>query len=173
MPESSILRFDENLLTEMGVQWLNIIILVVLLYFLLYKPVKKFLEARRQKLAAQHDDAHREAEKARELREKYEALLAGIEAERDVILREGREAGLARSEELITEARREAANIYRRSMEDLRMEQENSMDEMRRAMIEISTQMAARFVTVSVDRETQDRYIDEALSHLEETLWEE
>lgn len=172
MPDGSILHLDGAMLVEMGVYAFNIILLVVAISLLLYKPVKRFMSARTERIRAKVEQAEREEEEARLLREKYEGLIENIERERDEILRKGRAASLERGEEIISEARREAANIYRRSMEELRMEQENALDDMRRAIIEVSTQMASRFVAVSIDQETQEKYVDEALEHLEEALWE-
>ena len=172
MPEGSILHLDQQLLIEIAVTAVNLIVLVAVLAFVLYKPLKKFMAQRTEKVKERIEQSEKALQEANELRDKYEKLIADIEEEREAILAEGRAASLERSEEIIADARKEAANIYRRSMEDLRMEQENSMDDMKKSIVEISTRMAAHFVTVSVDRETQDRYIEEAMSHLEETLWE-
>lgn len=172
MPEGSILHLDQQLLIEIAVTAVNLIVLVAVLAFVLYKPLKKFMAQRTEKVKERIEQSEKALQEANELRDKYEKLIEDIEEEREAILAEGRNASLERSEEIIADARKEAANIYRRSMEDLRMEQENSMDDMKKAIVEISTRMAAHFVTVSVDRETQDRYIEEAMSHLEETLWE-
>lgn len=172
MPEGSILHLDQQLLIEIAVTVVNLIVLVAVLAFVLYKPLKKFMAQRTEKVKERIEQSEKALQEANELRDKYEKLIGDIEEEREAILAEGRTASLERSEEIIADARKEAANIYRRSMEDLRMEQENSMDDMKKAIVEISIRMAAHFVTVSVDRETQDRYIEEAMSHLEETLWE-
>ncbi|MFV0353458.1 MAG: ATP synthase F0 subunit B [Oscillospiraceae bacterium] len=172
MPEGSILHLDQQLLIEIAVTAVNLIVLVAVLAFVLYKPLKKFMAQRTEKVKERIEQSEKALQEANELRDKYEKLIEDIEEEREAILAEGRTASLERSEEIIADARKEAANIYRRSMEDLRMEQENSMDDMKKSIVEISTRMAAHFVTVSVDRETQDRYIEEAMSHLEETLWE-
>lgn len=173
MPEAGILHLDKELLIEMAVQWVNIILLVVVLAFVLYKPVKKFMNARAERIKNHLDNAAQEENRAVELREAYEARLFDIEAERDDILQKGREAAMERGDEIISEARREAASIYRHSMEELRTEQQNQRDDMKRAIIEISTNMAGRFVQLSLDEETQNAYVDKAMERLEESLWEE
>ena len=53
------------------------------------------------------------------------------------------------------------------------MEQQNQRDDMKHAIIDISTRMAGRFVQLSLDEETQDAYVEKALEHLEEDLWYE
>ena len=172
MPPGTILHFDKALLVKTGIQLFNILVLVFILSKVLYKPVKKFMAERTAKIEARFTEAEEDANAAKELRQKYEALIANIEIEREQILAQGRADGLERSEEIVAAARKEAANIYRHSMDELRLEQENARDEMKRAIIEISTKMATHFVTLSVDSATQDHYIEEAMSHLEETLWE-
>ena len=54
---------------------------------------------------------------------------------------------------------------------ELKRERENEIDNLKRQMVELSMLTAGRFVEVSVDRATQDEYIDEALSDWEEGLW--
>ena len=173
MPEGRILGLDAQTLAELAVQWVNIIILVVVLYRALYKPMRKFMDARNARIQGQLDHAAAEEAKAIALREGYDQKLKSIEAEREDILKKARELGVKRTDELISEARREATSIHRRSMEELRMEQQNQRDDMKRAIIDISTRMAGRFVQLSMDQETQDTYVDKALEHLEESLWYE
>jgi F-type H+-transporting ATPase subunit b len=59
-----------------------------------------------------------------------------------------------------------------RAEEEIRIERENAADEIRRQIVEISTLMASRFVQVSIDHDTQDKYIDEALADWSERTWQ-
>lgn len=173
MPESSILRLDSQFLIELGIQLFNILLLVAVLYLALYKPMRRFLDGRDQQVQDRIDHAAQEEARAVKLREDYDQKLRDIDLERQDILKKSRELGVKRTDEIISEARKEAANIYRRSMEELRMEQQNQRDDMKHAIIDISTRMAGRFVQLSMDEQTQDAYVEKALQHLEEELWYE
>lgn len=173
LPQESILRLDTQFLVELGVQLFNITALVLFLYLFLYKPMRRFMDARDQRIKTRLENAAQEGARAGQLREEYAQKLREIDVEREEILRKSRELGVKRTDELISEARKEAASIYRRSMEELRMEQQSQRDHMKHAIIDISTRMAGRFVQLSLDEATQDAYVEKALEHLEEDLWYE
>ena len=164
MPEGTILHFDKTLLIEIGIYMVNILLLVGVLAFLLYKPVKKFLDQRRGRIEGDLDAARRQREEAEQLKAQYERMLADIGEERDEILSGAHKRAVERSDELLFEARREAEALHARAVAELELERKNAFNDMKEQMIEISALMAGRFVKVSMDRETQDRYIDEAFA---------
>lgn len=174
LPESGILRLDGQFLVELLIQWFNILVLVIVLHRFLYKPVRGFMTARDSRIAADMDSAAAAREEAAKLKAEYQKRLDGVELEREEILARSREIGQKRADAIISDARQEAASIHRRGMEELRMEQENQRDDMKRAIIDVSTRMAGMFVKLSVDEATQDIYVEQALKHLEEDeLWYE
>ena len=167
LPEGSILSFDKQLLINIGIQLFNVLLLTVLLIFVLYKPVKKFMAGRSERIHGEIEAARLEREKAQELKEKYEAMLDGIEKEREEILLQAHKKALEKSDQLLFDARREADIMYDRALAELETERKNVADEMKKQMIEISILMAGRFVEVSIDRETQDQFIEQALAEWE------
>lgn len=168
LPEGTMIAFDKNLLINMGVQMFNVILLVAALAFILYKPVKRFMAERSQRIADEIEAAQKDREDALELKEQYERLIADIEKERDEILHQAYKKAMEKSDQMLFDARREAESIHSRALAELETERQNMDDELRRQMIEIATLMAGRFVEVSIDRETQDRLIENALTEWEE-----
>jgi len=164
MPEGSILHFDKALLIEVGIYMFNVLLLVGLLSVLLYKPVKKYLDQRQGRIRDDLASARETREEAMELKAQYEQILAGVAGERDEILSQAHKKAVERSDELLFEARREADALHARAAAELELERKNALGDMKEQMIEISAMMAGRFVRVSMDRETQDRFIDEAFA---------
>jgi len=173
VPPARILGLDSRLLADAGLQLFNVAVLVVALRFLLYKPVKNFMDARVARIQSMIDNAADEERKSAQLSLEYEAQLQNIRQERDEILQRGHDTANRRSDEIIAEARREAESIYRKGVETLRMEQASQQDEMKRAIIDVSTQLAARFVEISMDEKTQHAYVERAMQDLEDMLWDE
>jgi len=167
LPAGTILNLDKNLLINLGIQWLNIIILTVVLVKLLYKPVKKYMADRSKRIHDEIESAHKLREEALELREQYEKMIQDIEQEREEILTQAHKKAVERSDQLLFDARHEADAMYSRALTELETERENITNDVKKQIVEISVLMASRFVEVSIDRETQDRYIDEALSEWE------
>lgn len=171
MPEGTILQFNKALLYNIGIQWLNVMLLTAVLAFLLYKPVRKYMADRARRIQEQFELASAGKDEAAQLKLKYDGMIKDIEKEREKILKEAHEKALQRSDRIIADARREAESIYHRALEEIREEQANAKDEIKRQIIEISVMMAGRFVEVSMDREAQDKYIEQSISHLEDVLW--
>jgi F-type H+-transporting ATPase subunit b len=169
LPLGSILNLDKDLLIQMAVQAVNVLLLTAVLAFLLYKPVKQFMAQRKERIAAEIEAAQKDRAEALELKEQYERMIADIETEREEILHAAYKKAMERSDQMLFAARREAENIYQRALSELEIEKENVADEMKRQIIEIAALMAGRFVEVSIDRETQDRLIAEALAEWEES----
>jgi NAD(P)-dependent dehydrogenase (short-subunit alcohol dehydrogenase family) len=96
--------------------------------------------------------------------EKYQKLIESIEAEREDILRQTHRKAVEKSDQLLFDARREAETIYNRVKAELQLERDNLYDEIKRQILDIAHLMAGRFVQVSLDREAQDRLIEQSLS---------
>ena len=164
LPEGSILNLDKSLGYNIIIQLINVIILIAALTFILYKPVLKFLAARKQRINDEIDSARNIREEAAQLREKYEKMLEGIEAQRDEVLLQANKIAVEKSDQLLFEARREAETIHNMAKLEIEAERENVENEIKRQIIEIAHLMAGRFIELSIDQETQDKLIEQALS---------
>lgn len=164
LPDGAILSLDKELIYKIIIQLVNVSILIAVLVFILYKPVKKYLANRARKIRDELENSKRIREEALELREKYEGMIAGIEAEREEILRQTHRKAVEKSDQLLFEARREVEVIHNRAKSELEAERENMSGEIKRQIIEIAHIMAGRFVRLSIDRDTQDRLIEQALA---------
>jgi len=168
----SILAFDLALIFRIGIQWINIGILAFVLVKFLYNPVKNFMAARADRIRDEIDSANQSAEDARILKARYEELIANIHIKEDEIAKERKRASDKDHEILITEAQKEANEYRRKAYEEIEIERKNAAEDIRKQIIEISTLMAARFVAMSMDKETQDKYIAEALADWSERTWQ-
>lgn len=167
LPAGKLLSFDMELVIKTGMQLLNIAVLSAVIIFILYNPVKKYMAARTERIKKEIEEANKERDDALALKEKYEKMIAGIENEREEILHQAYKKAMEKSDQLLFEARREAELMYDRALEDLETEKKNINEEMKKQMIEISTMMAGHFVSVSIDRDEQDRLIEEAFTDWE------
>ena len=165
MPEGSILAFDLNTLVRLGIQWLNVMVMTALIIFILYKPVKKFLANRRQRISDEIEDARKEREEAAALKEQYELIMADAAKEREEMFQKAAKKAAENGDKVLFEAQREAEAIQSRNLAALEQEQANAANEMRNQIIEISSMMAARFIELSMDKEKHDKYIEEAFAN--------
>ena len=171
VPAGRILGFDAEFLMELGIQWLNTLILTLVLAKFLYKPVKNFLDNRSERIRKQIEDAGNTEQKAITMKADYEAKLRDIEQERAGILADTRKQAQGKTDKLLAEARQKADMISARAYKDIQMEQERVKDDMRKEIIDLAAMLAGRFTVVSLDRQAQDRLIGEAISEIGDVKW--
>ena len=99
---------DWKLLIAQGI---NFGVLIVALYFLLYKPVLKVLEERRQLVAKGVEDAERASEKLAGADKEASSLVAKADKEAAELLASAREAGTSERTRLVKEAEARAFAI--------------------------------------------------------------
>ena len=172
MPPGRVLAFDSVFLVELVIQWMNIAILGAVLILLLYKPVRKFLADRAERIRDELDSANLTTENALKLKANYEKLIANIEVEREDLLTKAHHAAVEKSDRIVFAAREEAKHLIVKAREEISAEKENAAEDIKKQIIELSTFMAGRFIEVSIDKNTQDRYVDEALSDWSGLTWQ-
>jgi len=170
-PAGRILGFDGEFLIELGIQWLNTLILTLLLAKFLYKPVKAFMDKRSERIRRQIEDAGSTEQKAVTMKEDYENKLHDIEQERAGILDTARKQARDKADQLLADARQNADMIRDRAHKDIEMEQERVKDEMKKEIVDLAAMLAGRFTAASLDKQTRDKLIGEAISEIGDVKW--
>ena len=94
---------------------LNLVILFLILYFLLYNPVKKFMEKRKQHYEEQNAESEAKLADAKANKEKYEKLLTNAEEEIAEKKRAAIADARAESEKIIKSAEEESSSILKKA----------------------------------------------------------
>lgn len=139
---------------------INLIILIVAMYLLLFKPVKKIIASRRQKL----DDIRKENER---MREETESMKSGYEEIKQKALEESAvisERAVARGNEIVEEAQKEAAAILENAQKEAVAEKQRVQHELYDSVGHIAVEIAEKILEREVSEEDNKRIIDESLS---------
>lgn len=171
LPPGDIISFDAELIKNLIIIWINVMILVAILAFILYKPIIKFMNNRSQTIKNKLDHAKTTLDEADDLKEQYEGKLKDIDKEREEILTQAYKKAMERSEHILKEAREEAESIYTLTMAELEEERESVQEDLKRELIELSILVAGKIIDQSLDEEAHDELIEEALQDWEEGLW--
>ena len=168
---SRIIEFTPRTAFEWSVQVVNLLVIIGILTYVLFKPVGKFLQDRSDKIKDQISSANTQNKEAEALRSKYEAKLATVEQEATEILRKARDGAKKNEQSIISEAREEAEEIRKRSRTEIKLEQERVKDEIRQEMIEVATMMASEFVAANMDEKKQTEMINKIIDEAGDVQW--
>jgi len=166
-----LFSLEPSVFIMQGVLFLNVAILAFILTKLLYKPVKDFLARRAAMIHDEIQTAENEKAKAIELRSQYERKVKEIEEEKIAIMDEARKLAAENRDIQMAAARSEAESVKARAQKEIQIEQDRAKDEMKQAVINISSAMAAKFLSRNIDEETHDRLFDETMAELEGIAW--
>lgn len=137
----------------------------------LYKPIKEILQKRADRIEADIKEAEGNKAAAEELKLMYEQKVKDIELERVAILDEARKEATARLNQIIGDAKDEAQITRDRASRDIATELERVKAEVHQAIIDISTDMAAKLVAANIDKRNHDDLFADALRELEATAF--
>jgi len=148
-----------------------VLFLFAVMSYFLFNPARKMLSDRQAKIKGELDEARTNMEEARRLREDYEAKIRDIDEEAEAILSDARKRALANENQIIAEAREEAARIMERARTEAELEKQKVSDEVKTEIISVASLMAGKVVAASIDTKLQDQLIDETLKEMGKDTW--
>ena len=104
-----LFNLDAQLLFDACVMALSMLVMFTFLSYLLFKPVRKLLEDRKQRVADEQESAKNDRKEAAVYKEEYEQKLKEIDKEAQAILSEARKKAMKTENEIVAEAKEEAA----------------------------------------------------------------
>jgi F-type H+-transporting ATPase subunit b len=166
--------FELNLDTfvqMIGPNLFNFVLVVLFLTFMLHKPVKKLLAARAERVFNELQNAELSNLSAQELKTLYEKKVTDIESERAQILDEARKVAKDRQSQILADAKAEAVEVKEKAMREIATEKERIKGAVFESIVDISTLMAERLISVNIDKTSHDRLFAEAMEELESTTF--
>jgi len=152
-------------------QLVNVVFIIVILSWLLYKPVRKFLTDRKERIANDLAKAAEDMQVAENTRVEYEGKMQAISGEREEILDAARKLAGEKETAIITEANSEAKLILERAKLEIEREREKAKDEMRTQIVQVSAMIAEQLLGGGMDDATKDRILNNAITELGDAVW--
>ena len=146
-------------------QIVGFVIMVFLLRRFAWGPVLGLLEARRQKIAGEFEEAERRKAEAAELKTRYETELRGIEAQARQRLQEAMAEGQKLAAEIKSQAQSEATQRMQQASDEIAREREKAKEILKEQMIALSVRAAEKILRQKLDDQGQRKlageFIDE------------
>lgn len=167
-----LIGFDLQLLFNAAIAGFAVLCLFFILSYLLFNPLRDALQKRRERVAADLSNAAKDKEEAAQLKDQYEQKLSEVRKEADSILEEARKKAKTRENEIIREAKEEAARITDRANAQIELAKKKALDEVKTQMVEVASLMAAKAVRASMNVEVNAKLVDETLREMGEGIWQ-
>jgi len=149
--------------------WMTIsfLILLVLLRIFAWKPVLKMLNEREEKINTALNEANLAREQMKQLTADNERLLSEAKDERDAILNEARKVSQKMYDDAKTKAQEESQRIIAAAKEDILIEKQKAITDIRNIIAEVSLEIAEKVIENEfADKQKHQQYVHKQVEAL-------
>ena len=143
---------------------LNVVVLFFFLRWLLYKPVKKFIDARSASFDERRQTLATEEEALVQKQNEYQKLMSDSQKEASDIVKEARDNANKRAEKILDEAKLSAKDLITHTRVEIAAERDTAQAKMREEVadlaVSIATRMLEREVTPKDNKHIIDSFFD-------------
>ena len=146
----------------------NLMIQLVIFKKLLLNPVKKVIVERKAKADSQIADAEKLRTEAEAMKAEYEQNLQNARTEANQIVAAAQKTATARSEELLGEARAQAAALKQQAEADIAQERKKAVNEVKDEIGGMAMEIASKVVEREIKEADHQDLIDEFIKNVGE-----
>ena len=146
----------------------NLMIQLVIFKKLLLNPVKKVIAERKAKADSQIADAEKLRTEAEAMKAEYEQNLQNARTEANQIVAAAQKTAAARSEELLGEARAQAAALKQKAEADIAQERKKAVNEVKDEIGGMAMEIASKVVEREIKEADHKDLIDEFIKNVGE-----
>ena len=169
--DGRIFGLDIQLGFDVIMQGIAVFIMFALLSYILFEPVRKILEDRKNRIANEIDQAAADQAEAAKLKAEYDHKLKNVEKEADALMAQARKKALKREEEIVAGAKEEAARIIESANHEAELAKIGARDQMKQEMVKMAVLMAGKFIQNQMDEADQKALVDQTLQEMGDKTW--
>ena len=143
---------------------INFIVLFVVLRLLLWKPILKNLDARRERIAESLRTAENVRQQASESQRVVQEQLEQARREGQQLIAQAQQAGSRIQEEARASAAQQQETMLARARNEIQLERDTAIGELRREFADLTIAAAEKVIGQSLDRQSHQRLIDQVLA---------
>ena len=146
----------------------NLMIQLLIFKKFLLKPIKQVIADRKAKADSEIADAQKLRTEAEAMKAEYEQNLQNARTEANQIVAAAQKTATARSEEIVGEARAQAAALKQKAEADIAQERKKAVNEVKDEIGGIAMEIASKVVEREIKEEDHKDLIDEFIKNVGE-----
>ena len=146
----------------------NLMIQLVIFKKFLLKPIKQVIADRKAKADSEIADAQKLRTEAEAMKAEYEQNLQNAHTEANQIVTAAQKTATARSEEIVGEARAQAAALKQKAEADIAQERKKAVNEVKDEIGGIAMEIASKVVEREISEKDHKDLIDEFIKNVGE-----
>ena len=149
-----------------AIQFTSFIILLLVVFFFAYKPVKKMLKKRGDFIQEEIDQAQKNHQEAVEETREAKKLLADSKAEASLIIENATKKGEEKYEAMMLEAKEEVKEMKLAAQEDIEQAKVDALNDIRNEMVNVALTASKEILKREVDSDDNTRLAEDFINRL-------
>lgn len=150
-------------LIEVLIHLVNLTILILVVRFLLYKPIKKFMVKRSEEFKKQSDEREQKLSEANQLKDDYEKLLAQTKQDVLQITENTAKSAQLQAGEIIGEAKQKAAQIIKQADAEIQQKNKEEIGKIKSSISNLAYAMASEVLNREIGKKDIDKDVDKII----------
>lgn len=155
---------------ELGINWhglvgqvINFALLLAILYVIGYRPIRRMLDERSQRIKESMDQAEFIKQETERTEQKVQKQIEEARKEGQNVVAQAAQIGERLKEEARQEARQAAESIIARARGEIQTEREEAIAQLRKEFVEVAIVAVEKVINRALDKEAHRQLIEEAL----------
>ena len=148
------------------VQFLSFLILLLVVFFLAYKPVKKILKKRADYVENEIKQAKENNDQAQASIEEAKQLVASSKEKASEIIKNAENQGQERFDAIILEAKQEVAEMKKAAEQDIERAKEDAIQDIRSEMVNVALSASKEILKREVDKKDNVKLAEDFIDQL-------
>ena len=148
------------------IQFSSFIILLLVVFFFAYKPVKKMLKKRADYIQEEIEQAQKNHADAVKETQEAKKLLSDSKAEASLIIEAATKKGEEKYEAMVIEAKEEVKEMKLAAQEDIEQAKVDALNDIRKEMVNVALTASKEILKREVDNEDNTRLAEDFINRL-------
>lgn len=146
--------------------FLAFVLLIVVVFFVAYKPIKKFIKNRGDYVEGKISEAETREEKSRSLISEGEAYVTSSKKEANQIIEKAKNDALMQKDEILESAKQEAAQEKQKARAEIALELEASKKAIHDEIVDVALAASEELLKKEVNTKDNKRLLDDFVDDL-------
>jgi len=148
------------------IQFSSFIILLLVVFFLAYKPVKRMLKKRQDYIQEEIEQAQKNHADAVKETQEAKKLLSDSKAEASLIIENATKKGQEKYEAMMVEAKEEVKEMKLAAQEDIEQAKVDALNDIRNEMVNVALTASKEILKREVDEKDNTRLAEDFINRL-------
>lgn len=150
------------------IQVISLVVMIVAVFFLAYKPVKKIIDKRRNTIQENLDNAEKDRKEAEIELKTAQEKIAGSDQEAALILEAAHKDAILLKTQMVEETNKEIIQLKQKAQDDIEQTYADSLDDIKKEIINVALDASKELIKREINETDNEKILDEFLNKVGE-----